>query len=104
MEMEKKPKKEIAPKHETPERFKEQARRLLKDHFYSLDFKTMESIALYIEEGCHRAESRVNLTKKFTRASFKLCEVLEILSLSGHILLNHIDNIVTSYNIYNVIW
>ena len=63
----------------------------------------MESIALYIEEGCHRAESRVNLTKKFTRASFKLCEVLEILSLSGHILLNHIDNIVTSYNIYNVI-
>lgn len=46
----------------------------------------MESIALYIEEGCHRAESIVNLTKKFTRASFKLCEALEILSLSGHTL------------------
>lgn len=83
MEMEKKPKKEIAPKHETPEVYKEEARRLLKDHFYSLDFKSIETMAMHIEEECHRPESRVNLTKKFTRASFKLCEVLEILAIDG---------------------
>lgn len=82
--MTEKPKKEIAPKHEVPERFKEETRKMLKEFFSGLDLKSMDSIAYYIEEGCKRPESRVNLTKKFTRASFKVCELLEILNISGH--------------------
>ena len=61
----------------------------------------MESIALYIEEGCHRAESRVNLTKKFTRASFKLCEVLEILAIDGftlEIVRKNPNELIEGYN------
>lgn len=79
-------KKEIAPKHEVSEKYKEETRQLLKNFFNSLDLKTVGAMALYIEKNCNRTESRVNLTKKFARASFKMSEVLEILATSGHTL------------------
>ena len=71
------------PKYIVPDPIKNKVRNFL-ENFLKANKITKSELARTLEEKLGRSGCRVNLVKKFSRASFQLSEVMEILDLYGY--------------------
>lgn len=70
-------------KYIVPDQIKDKVRNFL-DNFLKANKITKTELARTLETKLGRSGCRVNLVKKFSRASFQLSEVMEILDLYGY--------------------
>ncbi len=71
------------PKYIVPDHIKDKVRNFL-ENFLKSNKITKTELARTLETKLGRSGCRVNLVKKFSRASFQLSEVMEILDLYGY--------------------
>lgn len=86
-------------KYIVPDQIKDKVRNFL-DNFLKANKITKTELARTLETKLGRSGCRVNLVKKFSRASFQFSEVMEILDLYGYELkiipktpIEHLENL-----------
>lgn len=71
------------PKYTVPEPIKDRVRKFMND-FLKEQGQTKAGLATLMQEKLNRSGCRPSLVKKFSKATFQLAEVIEILDLFGY--------------------